>query len=129
MKSPTIQIPGIIAAVLAVATTVVYALADAKENSPIIIGLLIVCAALELVCAFAAKLPFLEYAPFVAALAAASVFVDRAFDEGYDILSKMNVEGLSTSYIVSAVLLGVTVIAAAVATVVRPASAGEPAKE
>lgn len=117
--SPKSTIPCVAAAVLAIVTAIVYALADAKENSPVIIGLLIVCGVLELICAFVPRVPFLEYLPFAAVLGSVGVFVDLAFDEGYDILSKMNVEGLSTSYIVSAVLLAVTVIAAAVVTVTR----------
>lgn len=121
MKSAKTMIPCIAAAVLAAVTAVVYALADAKENSPVIIGLLIACAVLELVCAFAPRVPFLEYLPFAAVLGSVGVFVDLAFDEGYDILSKMNVEGLSSSYIASAVLLAVTLVAAAVVTVVKPA--------
>ena len=45
------------------------------------------------------------------------MFIDLAFDEIGDILSKINMDGLSASWIASAVLLVVTVIAAALATV------------
>lgn len=120
MKAPTkSDIPCVVAAVLAIVTAIVYALADAKENSPIIIALLVACGVLEVVCALLSRIPFLEYLPFVASLGAVAVFVDRAFDEGYDILSKMNVEGLSASYIASAVLVAVTALAAATVTVAR----------
>lgn len=109
-------------AVLAIVTAIVYALADARENSPIIVGLLIACGVLEIVRVAAPKVPFLEYLPFVAVLGSVAVFIDLAFDEGYDILSKMNVDGLSTSYIVSAVLLVITLIASAAVTVVASAT-------
>lgn len=104
-------------AVLAIVTAIVYAFADAKDNSAIIIGLLIACGVLEIVRVAVPKIPYLEYLPFVAVLVSVGVFIDLAFDEGYDILSKMNVDGLSNSYIVSAVLLGLTMIATAVVTV------------
>ena len=105
------------AAVLAAVTAVVYAGAKARENAPLIIALLAVAAVLELVAVSVRKAPFLEYIPFVCALAGLAVFIDLAFDEIGDILSKINMDGLSASWIASAVLLVVTVIAAALATV------------
>lgn len=105
------------AAVLAAVTAVVYAGAKARENTPLIIALLAAAAVLELVAVAVRKAPFLEYIPFVCALAGLAVFIDLAFDEIGDILSKINMDGLSASWIASAVLLVVTVIAAALATV------------
>lgn len=117
------SIATIATALLSLATAIVYALADAKENSPIIIALLVVAAALEMAVVFLPKVPFIEYLPFVAVLGGLAVFVDRAFDEASDILSKANVDGLSNSYIVSAILLGITVIAAATVTILRTVKA------
>lgn len=105
------------AAVLAVVTAIVYAGAKARENTPAIIILLAAAAVLELVAVAVRKASFLEYLPFVCALAGLAVFIDLAFDEIGDILSKINMDGLSASWIASAVLLVVTVIAAALATV------------
>ena len=105
------------AAVLAAVTAIDYAGAKARENAPLIIALLAAAAVLELVAVAVRKTPFLEYLPFVCALAGLAVFIDLAFDEIGDILSKINMDGLSTSWIASAVLLVVTVIAAALATV------------
>lgn len=105
------------AAVLAAVTAIVYAGAKARENAPLIIALLAAAAVLELVAVAVRKAPFLEYLPFACALAGLAVFIDLAFDEIGDILSKINMDGLSTSWIASAVLLVVTVIAAALATV------------
>ena len=113
-------------AVLAIVTAIVYAFADAKDNSAITIGLLIACGVLEIVRVAVPKIPYLEYLPFAAVLVSVGVFIDLAFDEGYDILSKMNVDGLSNSYIVSAVLLGLTMIAAAVVTVLATSTAAAP---
>ena len=105
------------AAVLAVVTAIVYDGAKARENAPAIIILLAAAAVLELVAVAVRKASFLEYLPFVCALAGLAVFIDLAFDEIGDILSKINMDGLSASWIASAVLLVVTVIAAALATV------------
>ncbi|NEG90409.1 hypothetical protein [Bifidobacterium aerophilum] len=82
---------------------------------------------LEASLVFLRKIPFIEYLPFVAVLASLAVFVDLAFDEASDILSKANVDGLSDSYIASAVLLVVTVIAVAAVTVMRSSVAAAPA--
>ena len=45
------------------------------------------------------------------------MFINLAFDEIGDILSKINMDGLSTSWIASAVLLVICMICAAVSTV------------
>lgn len=105
------------AAMLAAVTAIVYAGAKARENAPLIIALLAAAAVLEVAAVAVRKAHFLEYIPFVCALAGLAVFIDLAFDEIGDILSKINMDGLSTSWIASAVLLVVTVIAAALATV------------
>ena len=95
-----------ITAVGMAATAIVYALAKAKENSPIIIALLAIGALLELFVASDKAPKYFEYPPFAAAL-----------DEIGDILSKINMDGLSTSWIASAVLLVICMICAAVSTV------------
>lgn len=105
------------AAVLSAVTAVVYALAQARENAPAIIILLAAGAILELVTVFARKVPFLEYAPFACILAGLGMFVSLAFDEVGDVLSRINVNGLSVSWIASAVLLVITAIVAALASV------------
>ena len=99
------------------ATAIVYALAKAKENSPIIIALLVIGALLELFVATNKAPKYFEYPPFAAALVSVAMFINLAFDEIGDILSKINMDGLSTSWIASAVLLVICMICAAVSTV------------
>lgn len=107
----------VVTALLALSTAVVYALAKARENSPVIIGLLVAAAVLTLALVFVTKVPFLEYLPFTCVLVGLGIFIKLAFDEVCDILSKINMDGLSVSWIASAVLLAITVLVAAVSTV------------
>ena len=106
-----------ITAVGMAATAIVYALAKAKENSPIIIALLVIGALLELFVASDKAPKYFEYLPFAAALVSVAMFINLAFDEIGDILSKINMDGLSTSWIATAVLLVICIICAAVSTV------------
>ena len=106
-----------ITAVGMAATAIVYALAKAKENSPIIIALLVIGALLELFVASDKAPKYFECPPFAAALVSVAMFINLAFDEIGDILSKINMDGLSTSWIASAVLLVICMICAAVSTV------------
>ena len=106
-----------ITAVGMAATAIVYALAKAKENSPIIIALLVIGALLELFVASDKAPKYFESPPFAAALVSVAMFINLAFDEIGDILSKINMDGLSTSWIASAVLLVICMICAAVSTV------------
>lgn len=105
------------AAVLSAVTAVVYALAQARENMPAIILLLAAGAVLELVTMFFRKVPLLEYIPFACILVGLGLFICLAFDEVGDVLSRINVNGLSVSWIASAVLLVITAIVAALAFV------------
>ena len=107
----------IAAAVLSAVTAVVYALAQAWENMPAIILLLAIAAALELATIFYRKVPLLEYLPFACILVGLGLFIRLAFDEIGDVLSRINVNGLSVSWIASAVLLIVTAVVAALASV------------
>lgn len=106
-----------VTAVAMAVTAIVYAFAKARENSPIIIALLVIGALLELFIASGKAPRFFEYIPFAAVLASVAVFINLAFDEVGDILSKINLDGLSTSWISSAVLMVLCMILAAVSTV------------
>lgn len=112
-----VKIINIIVLVLAVVTCFVYAMADAKENSTLVIALFAIAAAVEIGLLLKA-VPYVEYIPFLCTLIGMSVFIKLAFDEIGDVLSKANVNGLSSSWIASAILIVVTVIAAAVSTVI-----------
>ena len=70
-----------ITAVGMAATAIVYALAKAKENSPIIIALLAIGALLELFVASDKAPKYFEYPPFAAALVSVAMFINLAFDE------------------------------------------------
>lgn len=102
--------------VLSAASCIVYAFADARQNSALIICLLAVSALLELILCIK-KIAWLEYVPFICVLVSAAVFIRLAFDEVGDVLSKINMNGLSTSWIASAVLIVITMAAAALSTV------------
>ena len=104
-------------AVLALGAAVVYALALARENSPLVIGLLLAAAVLSLAAPLVKRVVFLEYLPFACVLVGLAVFIRQAFDEVGDILSKINMDGLSASWIASAVLLVLAALAAAASTV------------
>lgn len=103
--------------VLSAVTAVVYALAQARENMPAIILLLAAAAVLEVVTMFFRKVPLLEYLPFACILVGLGLFIRLAFDEVGDVLSRINVNGLSVSWIASAVLLVITAVVAALASV------------
>ena len=81
------------------------------------IALLVIGALLELFVASNKAPKYFEYPPFAAALVSVAMFINLAFDEIGDILSKINMDGLSTSWIASAVLLVICMICAAVSTV------------
>lgn len=107
----------IVTALLMVVTALVYAMSKSKEHSPLIIGLLLAAAVLALLSIKLKGLPLIEYAPFVCVLASMSVFIRLAFDEIGDILSKINMDGLSSSWIASAVLLGLSVLSCALCSI------------
>lgn len=116
MKKGRFFAADLLTAVLMAAAAVVYALASARENSPVIIAAMAVGAVVAAVL-LVKRVPYVEYVPFVLSLVSAAVFIRLAFDEIGDILSKINMNGLSTSWIASAVLIVVSMICAAVATV------------
>lgn len=102
--------------ILAVISFIVYALANARENSPLILTMLAIAAVIELILC-AKQIPYLEYVPFLCTLVGMAVFIKLAFDEIGDVLSNINMNGLSTSWIASAVLIVLTVIVTALSTV------------
>lgn len=116
MKKGSFFVSDLIAVVLSIVTAIVYATAVARENSPLIIGALIAAAIVGVVL-LVKKIPYVEYVPFVLVLVGLAKFVQLAFDEVGDVLSNINMNGLSTSWIASAVLLVVTAICAGAATV------------
>ena len=81
---------------------------------------LILGALLEILLLFNPGWKFVEYIPFLSLLAAGLLFTKSGADELYAIFSKMNMEGLSTSWIVSAVLIVVTLVLAGATTVIYP---------
>ena len=101
------KVLNLIVVILAIATCIVYGMADAKVNSPFIIAMFAVAAIVELILCVK-TFPYVEYIPFLCILIGMAAFIKLAFDD-------MN--GLSSSWIASAVLIVATVIAAAVSTV------------
>ena len=77
---------------------------------------LAIAAVIELILC-AKQIPYLEYVPFLCTLVGMAVFIKLAFDEIGDVLSNINMNGLSTSWIASAVLIVLTVIVTALSTV------------
>ena len=102
--------------VLAIVTCVIYATATAKVNSPVIIALLAVGAAMELL-VLIKPVSLLCYIPFIFFLLSIILFIPLAFDEVGDVLSKINMNGLSASWIASAVLILLTAVVSGVSTV------------
>ncbi len=101
---------------LALVNCLVYAFADARENSPLIIALLAIVAVCELVLAVK-PIPYAQYVPLVLMCVAIACFIPLAFDEIGDILSKINMTGLSASWIISAALLVINAVLAAILSV------------
>ena len=116
MKKGKFFVTDLIAVVLSVVTAIVYATAVARENSPIIIGALAAAAIVGAVL-LVKKVPYVEYVPFVLDLVGVGIFTKLAFDEVGDVLSNINMNGLSASWIASAVLLVLTAVCAGIATV------------
>ena len=110
------KIMNIVILVLAVVTGIVYARAEAKENAPLILAMLGITAIIENIL-LVKTIPYVEYLAFLCTLIGMAFFIKLAFDEIGDVLSKININGLSTSWIASAVLIVVTVIATAVSTI------------
>ena len=62
--------------------------------------------------------PYGEYIPFVLSLISVVVFIPLAFDEIGDVLSKINMNGLSASWIASAVLIVLSMVCTGISTTV-----------
>lgn len=110
------KILNLIVLILSLIAFIVYSLADAKENSPLILAMLAISAVIEIILCVK-RIPYLEYVPFICTLVGMAVFIKLAFNEIGDVLSKINMNGLSASWIASAVLIVLTAIAAALSTV------------
>ena len=104
--------------VLTLIGCIVYATADIRENDPAIIACLAVAAVFALAVAIK-PIKYLEYVPFILILISLGMFIPLAFDEIGDVLSKINMDGLSVSWYASIVLLVLSTIAEAVETVCR----------
>lgn len=107
----------LVSVIVLAAAAIVYATASARENSPVIIALLAVGAVVGVVL-LVKHFPYGEYIPFVLSLVSVGLFIPLAFDEIGDVLSKINMNGLSASWIASAVLMVLGMVCTAVATTV-----------
>ena len=107
----------LVSVIVLAAAAIVYATASARENSPVIIALLAVAAVVGVVL-LVKHFPYGEYIPFVLSLVSVGLFIPLAFDEIGDVLSKINMNGLSASWIASAVLMVLGMVCTAVATTV-----------
>lgn len=107
-------------AAIALIASLVYITSKAQGHVIAIMLFLILGALLEILLLFNPGWKFVEYIPFLSLLAAGLLFTKSGADELYAIFSKMNMEGLSTSWIVSAVLIVVTLILAGATTVIYP---------
>lgn len=97
------------ASVSSAAAFLIYFVAESRENSPLILIMVAVAAVVGiLLCIW--EVPFLEYLPVVCSLTGLAVFITLGFDEIGDILGKNNVEGLSPTYIASAVLILISAV-------------------
>ena len=110
------KVLNLIVVILAIATCIVYGMADAKVNFSFYYCNVCSCGnrGIDIMCK---TFPYVEYIPFLCILIGMAAFIKLAFDEIGDVLSKINMNGLSSSWIASAVLIVATVIAAAVSTV------------
>ena len=117
MKKNAFFVAELVSVIVLIASAVVYAMADARENSPLIIGLLAVAAVVGVVL-LVKHFPSGEYIPFVLSLISVVVFIPLAFDEIGDVLSKINMNGLSASWIASAVLIVLSMVCTGVSTTV-----------
>lgn len=115
MKKNAFFVTELVSVILLAAAAVVYAVADARENSPLIISLLAVAAVTGAVL-LVKRVPYGEYIPFFLSLVSVALFIPLAFDEVGDVLSKINMNGLSVSWIASAVLMVLGMVATAVST-------------
>ncbi|MCT6836774.1 MAG: hypothetical protein M3036_03875 [Bifidobacteriales bacterium] len=120
MKKAITNFVCIATAAIALITSLVYITSKAQGHVIAIMLFLILGALLEILLLFNPGWKFVEYIPFLSLLVAGLLFTKSGADELYAIFSKMNMEGLSTSWIVSAVLIVVTLILAGATTVIYP---------
>ena len=116
MRKTRFSVASLVCGVLSLVTALLYALSVSRDHSPIVI----VCMTLAGLCSLALcwkKVPFGEYLPFALVLVSIGVFTRLGFDEIGDILSKNNMNGLSWSWIASAVMLLVTGVGNGMCTV------------
>ena len=111
MRKTRFSVASLVCGVLSLVTALLYALSVSRDHSPIVMAGL---------CSLALcwkKVPFGEYLPFALVLVSIGVFTRLGFDEIGDILSKNNMNGLSWSWIASAVMLLVTGVGNGMCTV------------
>ena len=116
MKNAKFSVLSVICGLLAIAAALVYAFSVSRDHSPIIIAAMALAGVCSLILS-RKKLPFTEYIPFVLTLVSLSIFIRLAFDEISDILSKNNMNGLSITWIASAVLILLAGIVSGICTV------------
>lgn len=116
MKKSAFFYSNLTALILTVITIVVYSNSVAREHSAIIIAAMVVAAIANAVL-LVKRVPYGEYLPFALDLVGVAVFVTLAFDEIGDVLSKVNMDGLSVSWIASAALIVITSICAGINTI------------
>ncbi len=104
MKKTKFTVTSMICGALSLVTALLYAFSVSRDHSPIIIVCMILAGACSLALCWK-KVPVCEYVPFVLVLVSIAVFTRLGFDEVGDILSKINLDGLSWSWIGSAILL------------------------
>ncbi|WP_418969529.1 hypothetical protein [Alloscardovia omnicolens] len=112
-----INITAILSLIALVATAVCYALTSDRSHSWMVVYLLAGAAVTQCAHIALSRIPWLEYLPFIFTLGASGLFVKLAIDEAYGIMSKANVAGLSTLWLVSAALLAVSVVLTAATTI------------
>ena len=116
MKNTKYSALSVICGLLGIAGALVYAFSVSKDHSPVIIAAM----ALSGVCCLILsrkRIPFAEYLPFLLSLVSLAVFIRLGFDEIGDILSKNNMNGLSVTGILSAVLILLSGIVNGICTV------------
>lgn len=101
-------------------TALVYLMSKALGHVTLVVVLLILGAILEALLVLSPRWRMVEYVPFICLLMAGALFTKSGADELYAIFSKMNMDGLSSSWISSGVLLLVTLILSGLVTVLYP---------
>ncbi|MBQ8160275.1 MAG: hypothetical protein IJ083_05935 [Clostridia bacterium] len=116
MKKSKFAVMSLVCAVLTCVCALIYAFSVSRDHSAVIIASMAVAAVCCVVLSLR-KIPVAEYVPFVLTLISLAIFIRLGFDEIGDILSKNNMNGLSASWIASAVLLVLSSVCTGVNTV------------